>query len=392
MTNYPYIETLSGLINGTVAPGKVPETQWSGLITRALWNGLGPMLYWRCKAAECLGNVNHWQQLRNSAITCGALHAMLERAQQQIDQVLKHTGISVIWLKGIVFAGTIYPEPYLRPMSDLDVLIPEQDSQAAIQALEKVGYYVIDDSGHLIGENDPLKEKTSHHYTLTGGVGSSVHLELHYNMLGSGASFLPKTQLEWFRKQVKTYSFDRKEIIGLTPEAALLYAVGHALIQHGMVEFYLLWFLDMHLLVRQYELDWGIVVDQAVSLKWTYAVEYALTICNYLFHTPVPKEVFADLRTLRPDKEDPEIVIRAGENGIRWEKVQRRLLNLSLKEALPIAWRIAFPPPEYVRLHYKVPPDSPLAPWYLHRWKDQLLEVGAWTKNRFRNNRRRKTQ
>ncbi|MFQ5344183.1 MAG: nucleotidyltransferase family protein, partial [Anaerolineae bacterium] len=43
-------------------------------------------------------------------------------------------------LKGAALANTLYPTPALRPLSDIDLLIPRQHLEPAVQAVKSLGY------------------------------------------------------------------------------------------------------------------------------------------------------------------------------------------------------------------------------------------------------------
>ena len=49
-------------------------------------------------------------------------------------------GIAAVPLKGPVLAESLYPDPVLRPFSDLDFLVRKQDVPAALRVLTREGY------------------------------------------------------------------------------------------------------------------------------------------------------------------------------------------------------------------------------------------------------------
>lgn len=68
-----------------------------------------------------------------------ALHA--ERRQVFLDEAVAALApIPAMRLKGIAYAGALYDDPALRPMTDIDLLVPADRFAAAIQALEAIGY------------------------------------------------------------------------------------------------------------------------------------------------------------------------------------------------------------------------------------------------------------
>jgi hypothetical protein len=57
--------------------------------------------------------------------------------------LLAAAGVHAMPLKGSLLASSYYPEPGLRPMNDLDVLLPPQDEPRALAALEAGGYRLV---------------------------------------------------------------------------------------------------------------------------------------------------------------------------------------------------------------------------------------------------------
>jgi hypothetical protein len=61
---------------------------------------------------------------------------------KRIEGALTAAGIGFLILKGPVLAATVYPEAAARTMIDLDLLLAEERLDAAMTALERVGYRV----------------------------------------------------------------------------------------------------------------------------------------------------------------------------------------------------------------------------------------------------------
>ncbi|HVK73797.1 MAG TPA: nucleotidyltransferase family protein [Kofleriaceae bacterium] len=54
---------------------------------------------------------------------------------------LADAAVPVILLKGVAYAGSIYPDPAERPMSDIDLLVPSADFDRAARTLGRLGYW-----------------------------------------------------------------------------------------------------------------------------------------------------------------------------------------------------------------------------------------------------------
>ncbi|MCA9977893.1 MAG: nucleotidyltransferase family protein [Anaerolineales bacterium] len=67
----------------------------------------------------------------------------LQRMRAELAEIVQQTrqaGIPLMPLKGSILAWQYYPQPWLRPMADLDILIRPADRQGMIAILQRLGY------------------------------------------------------------------------------------------------------------------------------------------------------------------------------------------------------------------------------------------------------------
>jgi hypothetical protein len=384
-TSEPTLVALASLISHQRSPQSVSEDSWPDIVQLALRHGLGPMLLWTIRQWGIDTKLNSvWAPLIQTARQATIHDMLLENTQAQVEAALVKAAIPALWLKGFALARTIYPRSTLRPMGDLDVLVPYKQRELALKVCESIGYHLQIHPGRLFHEGEALDLKVMHHHYLRGGVADSVILELHFHLLGSAKSLLPLEKLNWFWTQTQNLTQDKTSLTILKPEAHLLYLIAHVILQHGEIQFRLIWYFDLHLLITSANLDWQFVIDQAVALRWTYAVERALTLTGRFFKTPVPESVFKQLRDRRPPEENLFHVIALQDEGIRWEKVMTILAALPVREKFGLAFRIVLPPPTFMRHRYNVSSNRLIWPYYFSRWFDQTREVGAWIWNRLK--------
>lgn len=102
--------------------------------------GLGPMLYFavqdhfdRVPAA--------WRDvLLSSDLTAQVRHAAVIDTANQVIDACAELGIPVTLLKGISISDQYYPASHLRPMGDIDILVPSEACDAVESALLRIGY------------------------------------------------------------------------------------------------------------------------------------------------------------------------------------------------------------------------------------------------------------
>ena len=106
-------------------------------------HGVEALLFYRLQA---LGALNAFRcdfsaHLRRQATVAIATHAQQQDAAATLLTALSNSGINAVVLKGAALAYRGYPAPWTRPRSDLDLLIAPQTSEAAIQCLEREGFF-----------------------------------------------------------------------------------------------------------------------------------------------------------------------------------------------------------------------------------------------------------
>jgi hypothetical protein len=60
----------------------------------------------------------------------------------QIAEAMQREHITALLVKGAALALTVYPDPAARRMSDIDMLVSEDDQERAVRALERLGWLV----------------------------------------------------------------------------------------------------------------------------------------------------------------------------------------------------------------------------------------------------------
>jgi hypothetical protein len=138
----------------------------------ALEQRVGPLL-WR--ALEAAGEAEALGEHRSSLESVAEVHLMeglllLPRAVSVALRPLVDGGLEPVVLKGPVLA-TRYPAPGLRPMEDIDVLLPIEQHREAIDLLEQEGWEVVRPAGR-----DRYDTVLKHPEV------ASMALELHYGL------------------------------------------------------------------------------------------------------------------------------------------------------------------------------------------------------------------
>lgn len=374
-----HLRLLGALVAGQIAPDALRPEQWAGLSDLALRHGLGPFLLWQVQQAGCAEELGAaLLPLRAARARSGVQGVLAGGVQRRLQMALAQAGIATLWLKGSALAQTVYPSPELRPMADIDLLVPYAQRRSALAAAEGIGCRLLP---QLFDGTESLK----HHYALQGPEGDTmpgdkVLVELHFRLLGAADRLLPVQALDWFWRQTMPYAAAHDagpRMATLRPEAHLLYLAAHALLQHGETDLRLLRFFDLHrLILSTPAFDWELAVAGATALGWTYVTARALLWAQHYFATPLPAHVLEALAARRPAHDTRAHVRRRRRPRTLSEQVMYDLATMGWRDGLRAAQRILLPPPAYMRWRYTVDAPWHLPAAYVARWRRMALD--AW--------------
>ncbi len=123
-----------------LAQAAAEVTEWEGVAAQAEAHGLAPLLYVHTRAA----GVQLPQAVKRELQGLYLRHRDANRVRTgvlcNILRAYAAAGIPALVLKGAALSYTVYPEPGLRPMSDLDILVREEDLWRAQKLLGDLGF------------------------------------------------------------------------------------------------------------------------------------------------------------------------------------------------------------------------------------------------------------
>ena len=234
---------------------------------------------------EVLGDVR--TGLAQSYYADAAQNALLLDELDQVLVALSRAGVPVIVLKGAALGRELYPDPALRPMNDLDLLVQPSKLRIAMKALEICGYQVL---------------KSTYHVVLQGGPRQSVTIELHWNLIAASSDRMEK-YLDGVWKRAIPLNADDSPAFRMHPADCILYLCAHLIWQHSQERARLLWFYDLYLLLQRYgqQMDWGELADLAIESGWGQPLYRALLGVEQRFGTQHPAGFMDELAHQAPE-------------------------------------------------------------------------------------------
>ncbi len=152
--------------------------EWEDVAAQAEVHGLAPLLYVHMRTA----GVQLPQAVKRKLQGLYLRHQHANRVRtgvlRDILSAYADAGIPALVLKGAALSHTVYPEPGLRPMTDLDILVREGDLWRAQSLLADLGF-----DAPL-----PASPAVAHRHLAIAALqveGLSVHVEIHHKLLNN---------------------------------------------------------------------------------------------------------------------------------------------------------------------------------------------------------------
>jgi hypothetical protein len=266
------------------------KTDWEDVLAQAKMHHLSPLLYTHLKAADVSIPATVKQELRSRSMRHLVANRVRMRVLCDILSACDVAGIPVLVLKGAALAHIIYPDISLRPMSDLDLLVPASEAHRAQQVLADLGFEV-----------PPLSGSMPHHRHLTEVTlyveGIPVTVEIHHKLCSdyfdSAFSYIRVAILGRQMKQNRTqtaldgltgppypFTVDGLTAHTLGHEDALGYLCRHLVSHVNAWDFgRLIWMADIVSLAERFvaEIDWGLVRRQSPAVLRTLSLLHFMT-------------------------------------------------------------------------------------------------------------------
>lgn len=342
---------------------------WQAVTLLAVEQGLAPLLYHQlCKqqwqafvpAASVQTLKQQYDQvLHQNLQICQDLYHLLETLQAH--------GIPVIVLKGAYLATAVYTQIALRPMNDIDLLVPIADLYRAAELVQGIGYEPMKPFSHQ-------EELTQHHLPRFIRP-DHASLELHWTITRPQASYSIDEGLLWqSARQVVLVGISTKS---LALHDLVLHLCLHATYQH-LFDQGIRFLCDISTILYRYqaELNWVELVARAQTFGWAPGVYITLALAQTLLNAPVPAEALAQLQ---PNDFNPQTLALFQSRLFREQFTAYRQLHefsrfwesRSRSEQVRLLLQTGFPAPTVMSNIYGVDPHSPaLYLYYCHRLWD----------------------
>ncbi len=127
---------LLGSLLGSSPDARVDAGAWDALTDLAIRERVAPLLSQRLEARDDVPDAVR-RKLRSELYVTGAFNLVLYR---ELARLLEGAPGRVVILKGAALATSVYGDPALRPMCDIDVLVRREDLALWTRQVTDLGY------------------------------------------------------------------------------------------------------------------------------------------------------------------------------------------------------------------------------------------------------------
>lgn len=340
--------------------------EWQALIDATEANGLSPLLYWHLQTLDIQRPALIDKLLKALMVRHRRAHQIRSQALIEILNAYQQAGIEVLLLKGVALAHLIYPDPSLRPMGDIDLLVSVADTASAQQALRDIGYAAAEyQQGYL----------SSHHHLPTAtrtDAGMSIQVEVHHNALSGDV----RASLAWHDLSKPVQHFDlmyttEDETIALSAQTfnhadTLRHLCHHTFEPAERIKLISIVDLITYAHHFRHDIDW-------LALQHRYPFVINTLRCVH-FLCPLPAALTETAPTLLspPDCPTPD-------------GLGKGFMPLSKVLAAETTWiqkvrQLLRPSPWWMHVFYHVAPENSLA---LTRWVRHPWQLSKWLLRRY---------
>jgi hypothetical protein len=348
-------------------PTPWPENAGPGyaraVLHAAAAHGVTPLL-------SVLPTVHTWPEDVRSVITSAtrveiAVEAIRRHELTRLLADLANAGVRGLLLKGTHLAYSHYPQPWLRPRVDTDLLVPIADRAKADRVLRNVGYQPVTDFGGQLVTHQ-------FQYQRTNPLGLTAIVDLHWKVANPHV-FSDMFSFDELHAASVGIDLLGPHARGLSDEHALMIACVHRTAHHGNADC-LIWLYDIHLLASALSEDARRRVASLADRKRVTAVcARGIADAKARFTTEIPANW---LETASPhcQREPSAAFLRAGRT-----KAHVLISDLCAlqgwQQRARLVWEHVVPPSDYMRRLYGISNPFLLPAAYVNRL---FTGIGKW--------------
>ena len=348
--NWSDDEVISALIAASAA-------DWESLYRQSLLHQVSPLLHRRLRALSDRVTIplDIPDKLKACYLSESARAVRITHHLTRLLTAFQEVGIPVILLKGAHLATQVYPDPALRTMDDVDLLVWQSNLYRSRQIVEN------------------LKQQSP---------GAAIRVDLHWSIESGSSPFSINPDDLWQR--ARPVVIDGVEARTLSPEDLLLHLCLHGIFRHLYAPIGLRLFCDLAVVLERYgdEINW----EELARLADEWGAGNVLRLAFRLLDEALNVKLSSDVATLfeldDPNRQLtaialPHLLDPASYRGSAESPYFFQALSGGWREAVRRLWRSGVPNRDVISGKFDAAPGSARWwRWYLFRtWRVCRISV-----------------
>jgi len=346
---------------------------WNAVLNTAAPNGLEPLLFRRLKENGTRPWVppDAWNRLRLAYFESARMNMHLYRELRPVLRRLRDSGIPVIVLKGAFLAEAVYGDIALRPMCDVDLMVPKAELLKAQAVLLDMGGVQKDPTGNEVFWRAHRHPPPTYLRDLC--------IELHWTIADPTGPVRVDPAGLWNRAQRATIA--GVELLALSPEDLLVHLCVHFGGEHHLNGLRSFCDITETVRLRGGAMDWQQVVDSTREWHAARYVGLTLHLARRLAGAGVPDDVLERLVPGGIDEHVLELAWRfvlADTGYAPWSPVSGLVGARTFSDKTRLLWqRVFLSRDEMARVYPGSRESRFLCRYYALRVRDVMRNRGA---------------
>ena len=232
-------------------------------------NGIAPIFLYTINSSQIPKDL--FQSWKVFSIQTLVQYLRALKTTASLFRILENENIPSVAMRGIALAEWVYPEPNLRPMKDVDILIPSNYRDKLFDSLKKYNL-------------SPLKKLRSQFVYIIDG----IVFEIHYSYLTPKRYKYSANFNKWIYSRTPVLTSEGV-IYRLKLEDALLDSILHVFIHHELDRF--LQIIDIALLLNKKGLDWNYIFNWCRESSLLKIVLFTISYVCYSFELELDSKI-----------------------------------------------------------------------------------------------------
>ena len=358
---------------------------WDYFTNQAVRSGLGPLVHKNLPLLKIYDVIPREAKTKLQQIYYRSLtrNMMIYEHFRKAVKAFNEKGISVIALKGVYLADTLYQDIGLRQMSDIDLLVRDEDTESCCHILHGFGYR---QSQNYFNSEIFRWLFTPKHIPqmVLNGVAFEIHSKIH----ASNRGYHIKIN-DLFRRSRPTV-INSTHCLSLSADDLVLHLCIHLFEHLPQPQFQLYRFCDIAEVLRNcgHELDWTEIKRRCDLYRCTSQVFSILSLARIYFNAPVPIDI-PDGSAIHGFQKAHRRFLDRLEQKHKYVIPQGLALTIhgletsqGVKREMKIVFGLVFPGLAFMKARYGVKHSINALPFYLLRVNKGLQYLTKSIKNR----------